>query len=144
MISFFPCCFYSGQFTGGIYRDWQLEGFEWKVNIWANMSAVRRVCDVTSSVECGTMFAVSSLYKRLCSRLMSLPVQGRCVFIKFLLQDWKTLDSRALKKEPSTFHGFGVTDTSVEWLWCTAVKDLALMVWNSLPFQDTASFASTE
>lgn len=49
-------------------------------------------------------------------------------------------NSKTLKRKPSTFHGFGVTGTSVEWPWCTLVKELALWCKIQLFFQATASF----
>lgn len=64
-------------------------------------------CDVTSSAECGTMFAVFSLYKSLCSRLVSLPVWGNLPLHQIPLARLENIWQQGIKKGTLNF----------SWIW---------------------------
>lgn len=71
------------------------------------MSAVRSVCDVTSSVECGAMLAICSLCKWLCSRLVSLPVWGDLPLHQIPLARLENIQQQGISKRT----------LNISWIW---------------------------
>lgn len=69
------------------------------------MSAVRSVCDVTSTV--GPCLAVFSLYKRLCSRLVPPPFQGDLPLHQIPLARLKNIWQQDIKKGT----------LNISWIW---------------------------